>query len=196
MNTKRSRIAKTLMFSERQQEIIAGSLLGDGHLVKTTCGFAFRVNHSVKQKEYVDWKYRELKMFTNSPPAVYEKERSYYFRSVTHHYFDELRRKFYLGQKKIVPKEIKRFLTPLALSVWIMDDGTREGNQLRLNTQSFSRDENECLIAILEATLGIKTNLNRDKDMYRLRVREESMGHVKKITLPYIIPSMRYKFSL
>ncbi|MEO8637697.1 MAG: LAGLIDADG endonuclease [Candidatus Taylorbacteria bacterium] len=196
MITIRSRIAKSLSFTKRQQEIIVGSLLGDGHLVKTTCGYAFRVNHSIKQKEYVDWKYRELKIFTNSSPAVYEKENSYYFKCVSHSYFDEMRKKFYLDRKKILPNEIGKLLTPLALAVWIMDDGSKEGNQLRLNTQSFSLDENIRLIKILEATLGISATINRDKNRFRLRIRDQSMLLLKQNVLPHIISSMQYKFSL
>ena len=195
MITIRSRIAKSLSFTKRQQEIIVGSLLGDGHLVKTTCGYAFRVNHSIKQKEYVDWKYSELQMFTNSFPAVYEKENSYYFKCVSHEYFSRMRKKFYLGQKKILPTDIGKLLTPLAMAIWIMDDGTKEGNQLRINTQSFSLNENIRLIKILEATLGICATLNRDKNHFRLRIRDQSMMLLKQNVLSHIVPSMRYKFS-
>ena len=191
MYTKRAAIARSLAFTKRQEEIIIGSLLGDGHLARTTRGYAFRVNHGLIQREYVDWKYRELELFTNSQPGVYGT--SYYFRTISHPYFDDLRSVFYRESRKIVPDEFELWLTPLALAVWFMDDGTREGKQVRLNTQCFTRDEHDKLARILEATLGIATTINRDKDRYRLRIQEESMPRFRQLVRPHIIPSMHYK---
>ena len=195
MNTKFAQIARSLNLSPRQEEIIIGSLLGDGHLAQTTRGYAFRVNHGIAQKEYVDWKYQELIQFVNSMPDTHN-ENSYYFRTVSHPFFEQLRNEFYVGPKKIIPEKLIEWLTPLALSVWIMDDGTRAGNQLRINSQSFTYDENQKLARILEAKFGIESTINRDKHLFRLRIREKSMALTKKLTVPYIIPNMLYKFSL
>ena len=169
-------------------------MLGDGYLVWTTRGFAFRVNHSIDQRDYVDWKYRELEAFTNSPPR--QSDRCYYFRTVSHQYFDDLRQMFYVGRKKILPSDIARWMTPLVFSTWLMDDGAKDGNQVRINSQSFSLKENERLIATMKAKLGITATLNRDKDRFRLRVRASSMSIVRQIAAPFIIPSMHYKLSL
>ncbi len=193
MNTKRAREARKIEIGERQKEVIIGSLLGDAHLVKTTCGFAFRANHGIVQKDYVDWKYREMENLTNSSPKIYKN--SCYFRTVSHPFFKILRKTFYKGRRKIVPKILEKWITPLALSVWIMDDGSRDGNQLRINSQCFSKKENIELIHILEAKLGIKATLNRDKDMFRLRIANSSMKKLKSLVKPFIVPSMRYKFS-
>lgn len=86
-------------------------------------------------------------------------------------------------------------MTPLVFSVWLMDDGARDKGRLRLNTQSFSHQENEPLLRILEATLGITATLNRDKNRFRLRVRAVSMPRIRQLTRPYMLPSMQYKFS-
>ena len=77
-----------------------------------------------------------------------------------------------------------------------MDDGSRDWGQLRLNTQSFSKEENELLAGLLRAKFGIEATLNRDKDKFRLRVKATSMPRVRRIVLPHLIPSMLYKFSL
>jgi len=162
-------------------------------LARTTRGYAFRVNHGIGQREYVDWKYRELESFTNSRPNTCD--RSYYFRTVSHPYFDELRRVFYIGNRKIIPEMLEGWLTPLVLAVWFMDDGTRDGKQVRLNTQCFRREEHELLVFLLQAKLGILATINRDKAQYRLRVCEKSMPRFRALVSPLIIPSMRYKFS-
>lgn len=193
METKFSRRAAQALLTNRQKSVIIGSVLGDGYLTKTTRGYALRINHSIKQKEYVDWKYDILKNIVNGKPAWY-KNKSYYFRTVTHDYFSVLHKLFYHNNAKKVPE---RFLGDgidiICLAVWIMDDGSRDGKQLRLNTQSFSRKDNEILSHILCAKLRIKTTLNKDKDRFRLRVMQESIELLRKQMSGLIIPSMHYK---
>ena len=194
MDTIKAREARIQQVTPLQKELIFGSLLGDGHLARTTSGYAFRVNHSFSQKEYVDWKYAFLLSLTNSAPRVYQQ--SYYFRTVTHPIMTDLRRMFYEGNQKRLPHETETLITPFAFAIWLMDDGARDKNQLRLNTQSFSFEENVRLIHILEAKLGITATINRDKDRHRLRVCATSMPRVRQLVASFIIPSMQYKLSL
>ena len=98
MDTLRARRTRLTSLTRRQKSIIVGSLLGDAYLVKTTCGYAFRVNHGLLQKCYVDWKYEELKNLTNSAPR--QSTRCYYFRTVSHKHFLELQKEFYRGGAK------------------------------------------------------------------------------------------------
>ena len=192
VDTVFSRQARKHKIDEEQQDLIVASLLGDGYLVKTTRGFAFRVNHCPGQKEYVDWKWKFLKNLVNSPPRFAEK--CYYFRTVSHPYFSELRGQFYDERVKVVPHElIKDRLNPFILAVWIMDDGSKDGGQLRINTQCFSKNENIVLKDLLRAKLEIIATLNRDKGQYRLRICGQSMPQLLRLVKPHIIPSMLYK---
>ena len=195
VETLRARKARGLEFSPEQWSLILGSLLGDAYLVWTTRGYAFRVNHGVRQKEYVDWKYEKLKAFVNCPPRF--ADRCYYFRTVTHDAFSSLRALFYPKGRKEVPRElIASEMNPLILAVWIMDDGSKDSQQLRINSQSFTEEENKFLAEVLRAKFGIETTLNRDKKQFRLRVCQASMRELIKLTRPYVIPTMLYKFSL
>ena len=119
--------------------MIIGSLLGDGTLLKTTSGHCFRVHHGRRQQGLVDWKYAELALYVRTAPKT--SGNGYYFRTVTHPELALLREQFYSANRKVVPIELlESSLGELGLAVWIMDDGAAEGNQLRLNTQSFSTD--------------------------------------------------------
>lgn len=40
------------------QQLVIGCVLGDGYLTKSGC---LQIEHSIKQKEYVNWKYEQLK---------------------------------------------------------------------------------------------------------------------------------------
>jgi hypothetical protein len=194
MDTFKARSARLGIFSEGQIGIIIGSILGDGYLVKTTRGFALRVNHGIKQKSYVDWKFNQLEGFVNSPPRVYQN--SYYFRTVSHNKMSELRGIFYDKNRKIIPLGLDGLLSPVALATWIMDDGSFDDGGLRINTQSFTKQENQELQRILMAKFGIESRLNRDRNYWRLRIMASSVPLVWKLVSPFIIPSMRYKFSL
>jgi len=195
VDTYLARRARKLEFTSEQIDLIIGSLLGDAYLVRTTRGYAFRVNHGIKQVDYVDWKYEKLKDFVNSSPRF--AEGCYYFRTVTHDVFDSLRTQFYPNGKKQVPKElIASTMNPLLLAVWIMDDGSRDSNQLRINSQSFSEEENHFLASVLRAKLGIEASINRDKTQFRLRIAQSSMPRLVKMVRPHFIPSMLYKLSL
>lgn len=178
-----------------QRSVTVGTILGDGHLLKTTRGFCLRLNHSIKQKDYVDWKYRILKDISMRP-KVYKN--SYHFRTVSHPVMVNYRKLFYRGRRKIVPDTLKYMMNPIALAVWIMDDGTNElgtSRSLRINTQCFSVTDQKKLIRILKEKFNLVATMNKDKGKYRLRIRKDDMPRLRTIVTSYILPSMFYKIS-
>ncbi len=194
MDTLLAREARKLSFSRKQLMLIVGSLLGDGYLDKTTRGYSLRINHGIKQKEYVDFKYSLVGKFVNSRPK--RSGNTYYFRTVSHPLLSKLRRLFYLQDEKNLPRKfLKDNFDSFALAIWVMDDGSADKNQLRINTQCFTLKENLWLINFLQAKFGIKATVNVDKGKYRLRISDSSMNLLKKLIIPYIIPSMLYKLS-
>src|SRR6185369_14434589 len=62
--------------NQSQRSILVGLLLGDGHLETVTRDRTYRlkVEHSLKQKEYVDWLYEQWKDFIKHEP--YHKEKT------------------------------------------------------------------------------------------------------------------------
>ena len=194
MDTKLAREARKLSFSQKQLMLVIGSILGDGYLDTTTRGYALRIHHGIAQKEYVDFKYSLISSFVNSKPK--RSGNAYYFRTVSHPLFSQLRDIFYSDRKKVIPKIfLRKNFDPFALAIWIMDDGAADKNQLRINTQSFSLKENLWLSKFLQTKFGIKSTINVDKGKYRLRIAGSSMNLLKKLVNPYIISSMFYKLS-
>lgn len=57
--------------SEEQKQVILGCLLGDGYMRKKTNAH-LQITHSVKQSEYVDWKYKIFKDLVLTPPKQYK----------------------------------------------------------------------------------------------------------------------------
>lgn len=192
METHFGRKARTIPLTGRQYEIVVGSLLGDATLAATTSGYCFRVHHGLAQRDLVDWKYAELRQFVRTPPRV--SGSGYYFRTVTHPALSDLRTKFYPEGRKSVPVDVlRRYFTPLALAVWIMDDGAADGRQVRLNTQCFTEEEARALAGLIAHMLDHKIAVNYDKGKPRLRIPGEAMRALTSQVSGYILPSMRYK---
>ena len=63
---------KTLKLTKKQKEILVGLILGDGHLETLNNGKTYRlkVEHSLKQREYLDWLYLNFKEWINKTPEV------------------------------------------------------------------------------------------------------------------------------
>ena len=196
METLFARNARTTSLTGLQRDMVIGSILGDGYLMPTTAGCCFRVSHGHQQRDYVDWKFELISNLVRTAPRA--SGRSYYFRTVTHPEFSGLRQSFYSdGAKKGIPLDLlNQELTAFGLAIWFMDDGAADRNQLRLNTQSFSRGENLLLAEFLHAKFGIAAQLNKDKDRHRLRIGAKGVERFVNLVSPHVIPSMQYKLPL
>ena len=187
--------ARALTLTNAERQLVVGSLLGDATLMSTTAGFSFRVHHGIRQTAYVDWKFKILERFVRTSPRV--SGNGYYFRTVSHPEFSQLRERFYPAGQKIVPLSLlEAQLDSFGLAVWIMDDGALERKQLRLNTQSFSSKENEGLVRLLRAKFGLEVSLNIDKTRHRLRFNAATIATLLSLIRPHFIPSMLYKLPL
>jgi len=181
--------------TQLQKSFIIGTLLGDGYIrqAKGRKNAFLEVNHSITQKEYVEWKYSILKNLTRNGPKSRKgngKRVAYRFFTKQHPEFTKIMELFYKDKKKCIP-DLE--LDPMMLAVWFMDDGSRcSEDNVYLNTQQFSKDDQYKLLKILEK-MGLEATLNRDKEYYRIRFTTSSVSRLFGIINEYIIPSMKYK---
>ena len=151
------------------------------------------INHSVAQRSYVDWKYKALVNLVRTPPKLRRTNGdrvAYRFTTLSLPALTAYYKLFYPFGKKIVPKIT---LTPLALAVWLMDDGHKSYNTIYLNTQQFSADSQHALLSILKHQWNIAAALNLDKTYYRIRISVKSIQRLKLLVEPYVLPGLRYK---
>ena len=184
--------------TQEQKSIIIGSLLGDGYLriVSGRKNAFLEVNHSISEKDYVDWKYQEFKNLVKSPPKARkgnDKRIAYRFFTKQHPGITKLYQEFYQDREKIIPN-LK--WNPLIVAVWFMDDGSRSYRTYYLNTQRFDCRSQKRLIQMLQEQYGIESSLNRDKEYYRIRIKQNSAEKFKKLVQNYILPAMKYKLGL
>lgn len=195
---------KTLVLTSRQREILTGLLLGDGHLETQNDGRTYRlkVEQAVRKKEYVDWLFQEFQDFVRTEPKEKEKTRNESqtknvgFSTLSVGNFRFHAQQFYQEKKKVVPKRIGKLLSPLALAVWYMDDGSQKSSLHKakiLNTQGFRKQEIEQLIQVLEKNFNLQAKLRNQKDGYQIYIAAVSADRLKQIIKEHIVPCIRYK---
>jgi len=152
------------------------------------------INHSISQREYVDWKYAVFSNISRSEP----KERKGNERRIAYRFYTRqmpemtnLMQLWYWKGKKTVSTDLT--FDPVTLATWFMDDGSmcRESD-VYLNTQQFDLLSQQRLIEKLRE-IGLYTTLNKDKQYKRIRFLKSSVSLLKETIDTYIIPSMKYK---
>jgi len=184
--------------------LILGSMLGDSTAEKHGKGTRIILQQENNNVEYLIWfhKYLAKRGYCSStkPKLLIRtdkkgKIRFYYkIRTWTFSSFDWIFDSFYtVNGTKIVPNNIKDYLTPLALAVWIMDDGTAVSSGLKISTNCFTLKEVELLCKILLEQYNIIANPNKDRNQWVIYIRAQSMPLLAKIIKPYMVNSMYYK---
>lgn len=193
---------------KRQREILIGLALGDGFIQKTGKRNArIRLEHSVKQKEYIFWKYLELRNMMQSKPKlitrynpVFKKTYQYY-RCQTHSSpkIGKMHRMFYRDSKKCVPENIVSLLkTPLTLAVWYMDDGYYYARDkcAYIYLPPYNDKDIELLLWALKNNFGLTAKVLIKKGKSKcLWFNSEETERLVELIKKEIIPSMKYKIS-
>ncbi|MDP2656330.1 MAG: LAGLIDADG endonuclease [bacterium] len=187
-----------IILNATQREIVVGTVLGDGSLIETFSkkNLRLQIEQCDAQKSYVFWKYEMLESLICTPPRYQEKKKSWRVRTISHPDITEIGFHFYNGRKKVIPNDFELFLTPLALAVWFMDDGSRD--QVRgtyiLNTQCFTKAEVERIRIALQIKFGLSPiSIHKDKSGWRLYIQKPSSKRFETIVSPFILPVMEYK---
>ena len=191
--------------------VIIGSLLGDGYANKRS-GEGVRIcyRQSIKHKEYLFWLYTfffNRGYTSNLQPRQYTKTikskegKVYYgyeFNTFTFRSFSLIHKMFYKNGKKVIPLNIYEYLTPLALAVWIMDDGCWVSSGVRIATNSFKLEEVEILNNVLKSKYNLETTIQNIwlQNQYSIYIKKESVNNLRNIVGPYIHSSMLYKLGV
>ena len=184
--------------------------MGDGNLSpnrRDRNGVRFRLGHGAKQVGYLQWK---TALMGNIAHSVRENDKGAIFVDFTPlPELAELQRAVYLGDgKKFLSEEYLKALTPLALAIWYMDDGsfTVRSKGLQQRTVGGSGRIEICVEAMSEGSrVRLRDHL---RDTHGLDVRLRLSGTAGKAVLvfstaatatfqelvaPYMAPSMEYK---
>lgn len=187
--------------------IIFGSLLGDAHAEKRVLGIGTTISfyqeeshlkyiyflHSILSKAgYCNKKIPEAKKRLGIKGKIRKVAR---FHTWTYTSFNWIQEIWYINGRKCVPYNIGEFLTPLALAIWVMDDGAKISKGLKLSTNSFTYKECIYLVNVLYDNFNIKASVQSAgvENQHIIYIWKQSMNDLSNIISPFIIPEMKYK---
>jgi len=123
-----------LRLSSVQEQVLIGSLLGDGTLGESSVRTAvFSEGHCMEQASYTEWKAQIFEPFTTSIYPICKRDaesgRVFHGRAMRTHACEVLRPYFDLfypapNWKRVFSPDLSERMTPLVLAVWYMDDGS------------------------------------------------------------------------
>nr|YP_010194659.1 hypothetical protein LK112_mgp13 [Conidiobolus taihushanensis]QZZ81398.1 hypothetical protein [Conidiobolus taihushanensis] len=192
--------------------VIIGSLLGDAYANRKSIeGIRIVYKQGIKNKEYLFWLYElfyKQGYCTNLLPRKYTRKlkkgdeiKEYYgyeFNTFTFRSLNWIHKMFYKNGKKVINPKIEEYIDPLALAIWIQDDGGWTKYGVRISTNSFKLEEVQLLEKLLKKKFDLNCTIQKIQtpDQYSIYIKAESMEKLRKIVLPYLHKSMYYKLGL
>jgi LAGLIDADG DNA endonuclease family/NADH-Ubiquinone oxidoreductase (complex I), chain 5 N-terminus len=199
-------------------QVIIGSLLGDGHLEKRNKSIGTRliIEQTNNNVEYLMWLYNyfyKQGYCTSLKPKLFKrikKKNTVYFgvkfNTYTFSSFNWIHNLFYKINKngryiKIVPISfLYDNLSPLALAVWFMDDGSKLGSGFKIATNCFELSELKELCKLLfekyNLDCTIHSNKVKEKLTWTLYIKKNSAGSFANLIEPFMLNSMKYKLGI
>lgn len=191
----KARKSQKLILSDRQFDIIVGSLFGDSYV--SVLG-KIQFEHSKKAKRYLEWKFQELEEIRYKRIGYVKRKgisgndlSSYRFW--TRQFFRPLRNLIYRDGKKYLPPAFLKMLTPLAMAIWYMDDGHYEYLKKRciIATDGFSNEDRENLKCFLKEKFGFEIVIRKSG---KIAMSQKETEKFLNIIAPYRLDCMAYKF--
>ena len=198
-----------MKYTDKMSLAFLSVILGDGNINKA--GYS-SISHSVKQKEFLEWKHKylktmgvpvtDIKPFNNNGYPAYRfyirvTEYSKYFR---HYLYKD-------GYKNFYKRELLEHLTAKHIAILYMDDGSlsqkksKEGeivaNDITINTYE-SKEDNEILISYFKDVWNVNFGLSYSKGKYRIRCGTKEARKFIKLVQPFVyeVECMRYKLKV
>lgn len=187
-------------FTEKQKQLIYGSMLGDAHCGNSDGNQRIRFTHGLKQKDYIEHKLKVLDNFV-APRGLQLNPRldkrtnkihiSVAFETVKSRIFSDLMPLFY-NPEKYIHEDVLYYLDGLGLSYWFMDDGYKYGNSaLVLCTECFANEDLNKTVLYFK----IKWDINCEIESKERRIYfcDEEGLKFQRLVEPHMLPYFNYK---
>ena len=191
--------------SDQQRQLVLGGLMGDGaispkrpHLNGAGIKSRFRFGHGPKQDDYAHWK---ADLLHGVPLTISKHSKGGLMVETTPMAeLDVLREAVYVGGKKVFSWDYLKELTPFALAVWYLDDGSfaerrNDGSAGRSDicVQAMDRGTQRRLIALLRESLGLSCKLIDRAGKAVIVFDRDGTEALHDLIAPYVPHCMAYK---
>ena len=167
--------------SNRQRNIIIGTILGGSSVVKPSKGRNCYLSMRSKNIDWLRWKATELRALATQDPITVEKTNRWH--SICYPIFNELREAFYTDKKRHLEDDALDLLQDSAMGVWFGDCGRYENERIVLNTHVWGEDGSKLVVEYF-AKLDWKSEVFTERKNFRVRLDEKSSEDFLRITMP------------
>jgi hypothetical protein len=185
-------------------QVLIGSLLGDRHLEKRGEGIRVKFEQTNRNVEYLIWFhtfFAKQGYCSSKSPKLFKQIKKnnfvyhgYKFSSYSFSSFSWLYDAFYTNKVKHLPiRLLSEWLTPIALAIWFIDDGSVLGKGYKIATNCFLKHELEKLCLLLFSKYNLNCSIHKDGNSHTIYVKSTSAKTFALIVKPYMINSMKYK---
>jgi hypothetical protein len=196
------------ILNSQQTSLIKGGLLGDAHMEMASGFPRLYFTHSMKQCDYLIYKYEILKDYVKTEPKValiHDKRTNkiytrMHFKTLQNKEFKEIYDGLYINKKKIVTSKYLESIDEFGLAIWLCDDGClkipKKGMpRFILATCCFSIYEQELIKNWFLNMYDIKCNIisNGKSNKVLAFCTKDSVSKISAIIKKYNIPNMDYK---
>jgi hypothetical protein len=197
------------IFTEDRKQVFFGSVFGDGSLRNgNAINFYFEEGHSIKQKDYLEWKIKFLKIFNaklkKRVSKNYKLNRSYkqiFLKTSCFPTLTKFYNIFYPNNKKTIPIDVLNQLNELGLAVWYLDDGhvTTPESLITLSTDGYTYKENTLIQKFFKEKWNICPKIGKRNGKYHYllfnaRDSKKLLSIFKRVFEEHNVPeSMFYK---
>lgn len=173
------------------EQVVYGSILGDGSLrYASDYNVQLRIGHGEKQTEYAQWKQSLFEGLVNYEGINMRNGHS--FDTIPMYELAQIYEQNYTNGKKDPSQELIDRLSPLAIAIWYMDDGTFDYDR-----------QNRCSICCAGLSLEKQQLLIEwfnDHDMHprldsrgRINFTKSETVKLHQMIAKYVHPSMQHK---
>jgi hypothetical protein len=194
--------------SKNEIKFLLGTALGDSHFQQFGNAITMSFCHSVKQKDYLKWKYDNLPSFKKT--KLKERLISYWYKNekrkninisfsiLRHPILTTIFKMLIRSRRKVITRKYLNLLNPLSIAVWWCDDGSKWKNGVgALATQSFSPRENHVIKKWFRTVWGICSSVRymkiKNKYLPYLFFSTLDLKRLSKLICNYVPECMRYK---
>lgn len=201
---KREAWRNDITLTEKQEQLILGGILGDAsiHMGNDKSLHArVRFVHGIKQYEYCMWKYEQLKNIVKTKPNV-KTNLGYGDKVITFNTMSlPCLTEIYNTTKKdgittITKEFLEKITSPLALAIWILDDGSlyKERNLYNVSLGDRTESEVKLLQEWMESKWKIESTITQSKEyVMHISKKQESLK-LRELIAPHVeVNQMKYK---
>lgn len=182
-------------------------LLGDAYLETFNEGKTYRLKivHACSELSYLKAKYELLKDFIriesidenlDKNKKTNHKQSLYTVCDESFKFYADM---FYANGVKKIPRLVQRYLTPISIAYWYMDDGSLKWNKklkaVRICTDNFTLGEVKLLIRLLNEQHSLNASIYSQRSRFRIYIPNDNYIFSNLIN-EYVYDCMKYKIPL